>query len=297
MSMFLPDWLFLRELADIRARNEELLRLIAEHFKDAERVVVIDLGSGTGSTLRETSDALPEMQDWILVDHDRNLLNETKVALSRWCDRAIFNPPPPIYVKHGRAHRLTLLQADLAKDLEALLSANSPKPDLITASALLDLTSQSWLDRLASLLTERRLPFYAALSYDGQQEWHPRHAMDDRIISAFNHHQRRDKGFGPALGPDAASYLAARLSAAGFRVEARPSSWRLAPTKEEDEPLAYADHMLIQRLAESTANAVRELGSIAEALISEWDFNRRHAERCIIGHIDFLALPPRETAI
>ena len=59
------------------------------------------------------------------------------------------------------------MPVDLARDLEAALDG---PVDLVTTSALLDLVSDDWLERLAIEAAARRLPVYAALSYDGRIE-------------------------------------------------------------------------------------------------------------------------------
>ena len=76
--------------------------------------------------------------------------------------------------------------------------------DLVTASALLDLVSDDWLDRLARATVAPRLLVYAALTYDGRVMFEPADPFDAEMIAAVNRHQRGDKGFGPALGPNAA---------------------------------------------------------------------------------------------
>ena len=88
------------------------------------------------------------------------------------------------------------------RDLEAALDGPL---DLVAASALLDLVSYSWLKRLAIEVAVRGLPFYAALSYNGQVTFEPSDPLDAPITAAVSNHQRRDKGLGPALGPDAAN--------------------------------------------------------------------------------------------
>src|SRR5262249_39044547 len=60
---------------------------------------------------------------------------------------------------------VTTTLVDLARDLE--LALDGPL-DLVTTSALLDLVSAEWLDRLVVEVAARRLPFYAALTYDGR---------------------------------------------------------------------------------------------------------------------------------
>ena len=65
--------------------------------------------------------------------------------------------------------------------------------DLITASALLDLVSAEWLDRLIVEAAARRLPVYAALTYDGRTTPEPGCVLDIEILAGFNAHQRTDK--------------------------------------------------------------------------------------------------------
>jgi len=97
----------------------------------------------------------------------------------------------------------------------------------ITAAALLDLTSAAWLDRLARWC--RGVPVLVALSVDGRLAWQPEEPEDAAVRARFFAHQRTDKGFGPALGADAARYLALRLEAQGQRVFLERSDWRLGP--------------------------------------------------------------------
>src|SRR4029078_10130503 len=88
----------------------------------------------------------------------------------------------------------------IARDLEAALEGPI---DLVTASALLDLVSKTWLERLAAETVARSISVYATLSYDGRVELAPLDPFDASIVAAVNAHQRTDKGFGTALGPAA----------------------------------------------------------------------------------------------
>ena len=72
----------------------------------------------------------------------------------------------------------------------------------------------------------RRLPVYAALSYDGRVELDPADAARSRrSIAAVNAHQRTDKGFGPALGPEAAQTAVERFERVGYSVVQGASDW------------------------------------------------------------------------
>src|SRR5262249_17841487 len=135
-------------------------------------------------------------QDWWLVDNDLSLLARVPPSA-----------PPRMTV--------TAVPIDLNRDVEAVFDRRA---DLITTSALLDLVSADWLNRLAVETSLRGLPVYAALSYDGRAELTPADPFDQRIVDAANRHQHRDKGFGPALGPSAAEKAVAAFERVGYAV-------------------------------------------------------------------------------
>jgi trans-aconitate methyltransferase len=183
MSGFSTRWLALREPYDCRARNIEVLGAVTEELKEHRTLHIADLACGTGSTLRALSPLLGAQQKWRLIDNDVTLLSEAtaKPTLERV--------------------RVKTVVLDLNRGLDAALE--SPI-DLVTTSALLDLVSETWLERLAVMLAAQSIPFYAALSYDGRIDLAPHDPFDAAITAAVNVHQRTDKGFGPALGPMAA---------------------------------------------------------------------------------------------
>ena len=74
MSGFSASWLALREPYDRRARNADVLNAMAARFREQSSIAVVDLGCGTGSTLRAISPRLPAQQNWRLVDNDLSLL-------------------------------------------------------------------------------------------------------------------------------------------------------------------------------------------------------------------------------
>ena len=155
---------------------------------------------------------------------------------------------------------------------------------LVTCSALLDLVSSDWVDRLSMLLTRYQIPFYAALSYNGAMTWDPPYHADAAIRAAFNRHQRGDKGFGPALGPDAAAVASGRLAAAGFSTRSEASPWGLSSRASD----------LQASLLAGIAAAAAEAG-VDASMAEDWAARRRDllsATRMTIGHTDLLALPP-----
>lgn len=259
---FSAEWLALREPYDGRARNAAVLDAVAVAFRDRASVAVVDLACGAGAGLRAIGPSLPAQQSWRLVDNDLGLLART-LALAA----------PPRLAVQAQA-------IDLARDLE--LALDGPV-DLITCSALLDLVSAPWLDRLVVEAAARSLPLYAALTYDGRATLDPSHAFDADMVDAINRHQRRDKGFGPALGPQAAATAIAQFEKIGYLVVQGRSDWRFGP-----DDAAIKDAILA-----GWAGAARELGDLPLGDIAAWFTSRREElARLQIGHVDFFAMPP-----
>lgn len=251
---FSPAWLDLREPADLLARDEALCARAGAAAGPAP--VVVDLGAGTGASLRALTPHLAAGARWRLVDADAGLL-----ALA--------------HGRHGDA--VTPFVMDL-RDIAALPLEGAT---LVTASALLDLMPEDWVTRLAAHLAARGLPFLAMLSYDGVMTWDPALPADDAVTAAFNRHQGGDKGLGPALGPASGARTAAIFRAAGYDVAVADSPWRLG-----------ADQTALQRdLVAGIAHAAAEAGLRGAA---EWGAARVAAAAvtaCVIGHTDVLALP------
>jgi hypothetical protein len=265
VSSFSPDWLKLREPYDARARNSKVFEAVVTFFRPRSSVRIADLACGTGANFRTLSPHLPAMQSWRLIDKDIGLLK-----------RATATP----LAKHIA---LTAMPLDLQRDLEAALDGAI---DLVTTSALLDLVSGIWLDRLARALAVRSAPFYAALSYDGRTGFTRPDPFDAAIAAGVNAHQRMDKGFGPALGPAAAAFIIARFKALGYSVVHGVSDWVMGPD----------DRDIQTEILAGWASAAHHTAALSLADATAW-LSRRHAEvaaghsSLYVGHVDFFAIP------
>ena len=72
---------------------------------------------------------------------------------------------------------------------------------------------------LAALCAASGAAALFALSYDGRIDCSPEDPDDAAIVALVNEHQRTDKGFGPALGPDATACAERCFAAAAIRCE------------------------------------------------------------------------------
>ena len=261
MTDFTADWLSLREPADATARHAGLCRQLRAFLDRRPRLRVVDLGAGTGANLRYLAPRLARPQHWVLVEQDPALL-------------ALVEAPPRVTV--------TPLPHDLAAALDGI---GLEQADLVTASALLDLVSGPWLETLIAACRGSPALLHFALTVDGRIAWSPNDPEDEAILAAFRRHQKRDKGFGPALGPEAASAAERLLQRAGYRVRAARSDWPLEP----------AQAALQEALLEGQASAAQEASPGLD--VTGWRERRlaliaEGRSRVRVGHRDLLAWRP-----
>ncbi len=287
-ACFDAKWLRLRNPADARARSTRLAGLARDWLEtrarrsgsasaeDAPRAPLnlADLGCGSGANVRYLAPRLPGPQHWLLVDHDAALLALAAEACATLASA------------DGQPLRCTLRESalqPLAPDAFAGL-------DLVSASALIDLMSAAWLEDFASACAHAGCACLVSLSVDGTWAFDgPADADDALVRDAFNAHQRRDKGVGGALGPDATARIAERLQAVGFVVTQAPSPWRLTL----DDP---TDRALADRLLAGWRAAASEQRPTEAARIAAWHARRAATletagARLQVGHVDLFACP------
>lgn len=263
MSGFDKDWLTLREPADHMARHPRLVEHLAGALAARSADHIMDIGCGTGSTWRSLQPRMPAGTSWTLVDYDPVLLQEAAARIGPGKDVA--------FQRH---------------DLNDIQGLPLQGIGLVTASALFDLCSEEFCAAFAERLAASRCGLYAALNYDGIMEWSLSHPLDQQMVGFFNDHQRTDKGFGRALGPDATECLRHIFTTRGFAVEVEDSSWLLGP----------ADQDLQRELLKGLRQPILEISGLQELKVDDWLRYRLDAislpgSSCRVGHKDLLALP------
>jgi hypothetical protein len=264
MSGFAAEWLALRHPLDLAARNEAVEQAFLEKLP-AGPLKLLDLASGTGSTVTALATRLARPAHWLLTDYDPALL---ELAASNLKD----------FAQTDAGTR----RIDLAADLETLPFA---EVDAVTTSAFLDLVSESFLERLADSIVAAHKPFLASLTYDGRAAFRPQHSLDTDLTGALNAHQQTDKGFGRALGPNAAAKAIELFEARGYKVVQGTSDWQIPPTAS-----AFLSEFL---------GGWRRVGlecKVDTLKLETWWQDRTRAieaERLsmTVGHIDFVAYP------
>jgi SAM-dependent methyltransferase len=282
MSGFSADWLGLREPADVAARPDALIDWLAPALPRDRSVRVLDLATGTGSNLRYLAPRLGGLQQWQLADHDPALLAAMPERLAAWArqHRVDVETGDAFLSLQGEGFscRVERRHVDLARHLDDL---DFSRVDLVTTSALLDLVSDVWLEALVRRCVDEGCPVLFALSYDGRMEFTPSTPFDARVRDLVNAHQRTDKGFGLALGPDAATRTVRLLERLGCDVRAEPSDWRIGASQPD----------LQSALVTGWASAAVESAPDERGQIDRWrdqrlDWIREGRSSLVVGHVD-----------
>jgi hypothetical protein len=284
---FSESWLALREPADHAARSIELLQQLQAWCAPFDSLNIIELGAGTGSNLRYLMPQLGHDQRWLLMDNDARLLNRLPALLDLWVQKhnaAIELREAHIRIRHQNfSATVSTQEINLATQLDKLNLADT---QLLTASALLDLTSVTWLDKLAALSSGCDCACLFALNYNGIIEWQPSLLADRIVTDLLNQHQLGNKGFGPAIGPEAFDYYASHLKKQKKRVVTAQSDWLIEPSMTQ----------LQQAIIDGWAMAAKEQTTDSTDIIDAWFLQRcalidEADSTLLVGHCDVLALP------
>jgi SAM-dependent methyltransferase len=292
---FSADWLSLREPFDASARESAAQRLqlpsrLAEAFKDEPAPWrVMDLGCGTGANLRWLAPRLGRPQQWLVGDHDLALLQAWPSRFERAGAPLRSHASDVTHVAHwqlpGASVQIVRRQLDLARQLQELPWQSV---QLVTASALIDLVSEDWLLHLVDLASAAGAAVLMTLSVDGRHRWWPADPHDGAVNRTFAAHQRRDKGFGPALGARAVPVLEAALRRAGYQVFKAHSDWQLSTNGHAGAKALY------RAMVEGMGQAAQEQDPTAAKRTMAWQQRRLAGAdnaRLTVGHLDLLALP------
>jgi hypothetical protein len=281
----LAGWLRLREAPDHASRSVELTQAIVDRLRATEPVRVLDLGTGAGSNLRYLVPKLPPRQRWTVIDRSQTLLSELLTRTSAWAAAAR-------YTVKSTAAGIALEDGDLdcqvetrAQDLAVLEPRLFDGCQLVTASALLDLVSASWLQTLAAECRRAGAAALFAITYDGRSTCRPPEPEDELVRGLLNQHQGRDKGLGgPAEGPRAAACAEHMFTGQGYEVKVVMTDW----------VLGARDAAMQRTLIDGWAEAAGAIAPQLAATIASWRTRRlAHVDAgrsaIIVGHRDLAA--------
>lgn len=257
------DWLALRSSADTAARDRgagDLPRRLAQDSwaTGGRRLVLVDLGAGTGANRRYLAPRLPVRQRWVSVDRDADHLREED---------------------HPGAELVGAEVEDLGTLLAGLVLEEDDRL-VLTCSALLDVLTDGELTVLADETARHDAAGLFSLSVTGELELTPGHPDDHLLRAAFDDHQRRDA----RPGPDAPGRLARLLRDRGRETCEERTDW----------VLGAGDADLLSRFLDERVEAALVQAPRHGAVLRAWQDLRRGQLRSgrlevVVGHVDLYA--------
>ncbi|ARS53616.1 class I SAM-dependent methyltransferase [Kushneria konosiri] len=285
-SDFSSSWLALREPADHHARDAQPLGETCRHWLMSQprqgALRFLDLGCGSGNNLRYLAPRLPPHQHWVMMDQDPALLAHVRDNGPR-C--------------HDHIDELQCLQRDLSDLARALPDDLLAKTTMVTASALLDLVSEPWLETLIHRCASHRCAIWLAMSINGDNALidHDPHdsdrqlaAMDQKVQQWISLHQQRDKGFNGALGTTAPGVARSLLEKSGYHVTITQAPWQLDCRDQDQAHLA-------QSLVQGWLEAALEQAPDQREPLMDWHARRQQhiaqgRVEITVGHTDLFAV-------
>jgi SAM-dependent methyltransferase len=288
---FDADWLAMREMFDAKARDASLAERLAEALPARPRI--LDLGAGTGSLLRWMGHVIRRAQAWTLVDADPTLLEvaygvtESAARAMGWGTTWAGKKTLLLHSPHG-AWRIEGAVANLRA-----APGNLPlhAVDAVVNTALCDLVSEAWIERMAAACAARGLPFYSALNVTGRERFSPPRRGDALVARGFARDQARDKGFGgKALGARAPAAIRGAFEAQGYTVLSAASDW-VIPRRAAAMALKLTDGHAFAAMRHERRGGRR----IATWMMDRVRDAREYRLSARVGHVDLLCLPPEGT--
>ena len=253
-----PDWLDLRAPFDDAARQCALPLLdnaAGALTVDCERpLVVIDIGAGTGNSMRwfdrHLRERLPGRSlQRVLVDADEAAL---EVAAQRFGEDVTTVAAPIASLPDIAAKALA----------EASLASTQPGNLLITGSALLDVLTREDMVAIAETLRRYSGIGLFLLSISGRWRLRPPHPDDEILDEAFGRHQRRES----RLGTQAVAALDVEARRIGAQVESSPSPWHLEAPKDSEFLTRFLTERVDAAIEEDPRLAARGRAWLAQRL-------------------------------
>ena len=268
-------WLALREPADAAARARDLVEHLRRALPAAGRLVIHDLGCGTGAMGRWLAPLLPGPQHWVVHDRDADLLEVAAADL-----------PGP--AADGAAVTVEARQSDITRLRPGRSRRRDPHHRLGAARPADRATSwPGW----STVCAGAGCPVLLTLSVVGRVELTPADPLDSRVAAAFDAHQRRTTA-GAACSARTPSRSPSRSSAGwGPRSSSGPAPGGSAPSRPTWRRSGSAGW--VGAACEQQAELAAETGAYARRRLAEAAAGRLAVT---VDHADLLVLPRAERA-
>jgi hypothetical protein len=244
-------WLEGRFRCDSLARSRKIEALFLKNLPAAEKLRILDVGSGLGANTRYYAERIPRDQAWTLVEKRHALADASLAELGGWAEARGWpwrRSAGGLTIRAG-AMRISVRvirgsMFDLAGEIDLSLF------HVLTANGVFDLVTRDQFARLSRALAVHGIPVLATLNYAGTR-FRPENAEDRRYLSLYERHMTRPRRIGRAMGSACGPGISGILESLGYSVSLGRSTW----------VIRRKDRFMLACL----------IGFMGEALTGSWD--------------------------
>lgn len=224
---FQVNWLKERFSYDNEARNPEVEKAMVHHFRNHEKINIIDIGSGTGANCLYFMERLFKNQAWTLIEKDAILCETTIDRIERFLQDYNFyytfeDNTFRIKVWESRV-KITILNASFF-DLENLVDLEII--DIVMAAAVFDLLSFEQFEKIILPVFNHKIPLLTTLNYQAMR-FASGDTLDAAFVSAYEKHMRREQSTGKAMGPECSTLMGSFFQKNNLKTIKGISQWKL----------------------------------------------------------------------
>ena len=284
-NKFSKSWINMRIEYDNDSRSN-ILNKYLKNNKYMPDIELIDMCCGSGNFLIWSIKNKLFFKKYTLVDNDVNLLKSVKSNLRK-------NIPKEFKIKSNTNNLDLILRKDKYTSSNVLIKKNDCDKfnyktkifHIISYSAALDLMSKSSIKEAIKRVNNLNA-IYFSLCFNGIVKWTPANTFDKYILSFFNKHQRRDKGFGAALGLQSIDFVNRYSIKQGMKVNTKNSPWIVNNKTNKDKTF-------MNRYLLDIKKALFHMEGIDKDILRKWYKDKKSdiekkSIKLYVGHQDML---------
>lgn len=287
------DWLAERYRFDVAARSKAVEQACFQHFRQYDRLRIVDIGAGTGSNFLYLSPKFPQHQEWTFVELNTALLKAALDRIQRYAKLQGWS-----FDRNGNTMQFSTgkqqvsIKSKHGSFLELRELVTLGNVDLVTANAVFDLLSLKLFEQFWRQLIKYKLPLLATINYLGMA-FAPQGERDDFFIKKYEAHMQREQRFGQSMGPDCVQQMQTVFKKQGVDYFSGNSTWQIGQqdTKMHQFLLQYLEEAVTELLT-----SPEESASFAAWLANKKTLLAAQELELTVFHQDLFVAPEYEAA-
>ncbi len=286
---FETGWLNERFQFDNAARNQKVEHAFLDHFKEKQKITIVDIGSGTGANCLYFFEKLKQDQQWFFIEKDSRLVEPTFERLKTYANHQGYD-------FQSKEKSLKII-AD-SKEINILIINDSffklsqlvdlDKVDVVMAAAVFDLLSTDQFIKLVDSIFSREIALLTTMNYS-EMYFYPELDLDKKFITLYESHMNRQQRFGKGMGKGCSPFFERYLTERNYNFTKGSSSWNI--DKKAFEMHNYLLGFMEKSIGELLENPEEKI------LFDQWLSEKRTLSQnqlltIEVEHFDFF-IPPK----